>query len=318
MCFYFQRMSASNSQVGQNPAESSILNNEHQSDIDRSLSREIVTTTRAITTDQSAPIQFNPTDMIVNVQQEEQQQQHNRSPRQNAPGQEHNYQQTQQQQNRQEQHLRLQQQARNLQNQLRQIQQQRESLRQEAQRERRRRQRQRQRERFQQWLQSQNLTYEQWQERQNREHLEQQQRQTEQQNRQERQGRTQTQYIQQRPPGFDADMDEILQERLLEQYQLEQMTPQERQVISEQNHLNELQEGPPPRLTAMPMQDLEQYMMNQQDQIWTDEFEQTINIDELETSDRLMHHYRNEEQLIQKEQWEEIPFLYQQLHEPIQ
>ena len=68
----------------------------------------------------------------------------------------------------------------------------------------------------------------------------------------------------------------------------------------------------------MSMQDLEQYIINQQEQLWTDEFEQTINIDEWETSNRLMYHYRNEEQLIQKEQWEEIEFLHQQLHEPIQ
>ncbi len=48
-----------------------------------------------------------------------------------------------------------------------------------------------------------------------------------------------------------------------------------------------------------------------------DELEQTMNIDEIEKWDRLEQHYRNEEQLIQKKQWQEIEFLYQQLQQPI-
>ncbi len=47
--------------------------------------------------------------------------------------------------------------------------------------------------------------------------------------------------------------------------------------------------------------------------IYKDELEQTKNIDKMEQWDRLEQHYRNEEQLIQKKQWEEILFLYQQL-----
>jgi hypothetical protein len=84
------------------------------------------------------------------------------------------------------------------------------------------------------------------------------------------------------------------------------MTPQERQEILEQEYLNELQHG-------MPMDDLERYATYQDEQLCKDELEQTMNIDRIQQWDKLEQHYRNEEQLIQKKQWEEIVFLYQQL-----
>ena len=126
MCFYFQRMSANNSQARQNPAKSLILNNEHQSNTDLLLSMEIATTRTTatiMTTDHpTSSIELNPINMLVNVQQ---QQHHNVSPRRNSRPEEHPHQQqTQQQPNRQEQQLRLQQRQRDLQHELQRIQQQ--------------------------------------------------------------------------------------------------------------------------------------------------------------------------------------------------
>ncbi len=42
-----------------------------------------------------------------------------------------------------------------------------------------------------------------------------------------------------------------------------------------------------------------------------------MNIDQTQQWDKLEQHYRNEEQFIQNEQWEEIVFLYQQLQQPL-
>jgi hypothetical protein len=158
-------------------------------------------------------------------------------------------------------------------------------------------------------LESQNLTHEQWLERQNQRYTQslarhynrEQERYREQQEEWELE-----QYLRRRSPGFDEGIDEIFQERQLENYHLERMTPQERQEIWDQEYLNELQHG-------IPMNDLERYATYQDEQLYKDELEQTMNIDQMQQWDKLKQHYRNEEQLIQKEQLEEIVFLYQQL-----
>jgi hypothetical protein len=90
------------------------------------------------------------------------------------------------------------------------------------------------------------------------------------------------------------------------------MTPQERQAIWEQEQLNELEGNPASRPYGIPIYDFERYATFKAEQLHNDELEQTMNIDEMEKWDRLEQHYRNEEQLIQKKQWEEIAFLYQQ------
>ncbi len=112
-------------------------------------------------------------------------------------------------------------------------------------------------------------------------------------------------------------MDEVLQERELEQYHLERLPPEEQQDIWDQEYLNELQGNPAPRPYGMPMDDLERYATDHAEQLRRDEFEQTKNIDEMHTWDRLeqyhrnqQQHYRNEQQLIQKQ------FLCQQLQQP--
>jgi len=99
-------MSGNISQIGQCPSESSILNREHQSDIDQLLSMETVATTPqpppppTTTTNQSSSssIQLNPTDMVANVQQH-----NNETPRQNARQGEQPYQHQQQLQQQQQQ-----------------------------------------------------------------------------------------------------------------------------------------------------------------------------------------------------------------------
>ncbi len=138
-------MIANHSQAGQTPSELSIPGNEHQSNIDRLLSTEIVITTP--TTDQSSSsIQLNPTNMIANIQQH-----NNVSTIPNSrPGEQYHHQQqasqpTQQQQNRQEQQRRLQQQQQRLQQEQRRIQQEQRRLQLEQQRLRQETQRERQR-----------------------------------------------------------------------------------------------------------------------------------------------------------------------------
>ncbi len=158
-------------------------------------------------------------------------------------------------------------------------------------------------------MESQNLTHEQWLERQNQRYaqsLERHYNREQERWREEYEEWQHEQYLQQRSPGFDEGSDEIFQQRQLDQYHLERMTPQERQEIWEQEYLNELQHG-------IPMDEFERYATDKDEQLWKDELEQTMNIDQMQQWDELQRHNRNQEQLIQKEQWEEIAFLHQQL-----
>ena len=178
-----------------------------------------------------------------------------------------------------------------------------------------------QQQRFQEWLESQNLTYEQWVEHQNQQRaqqLEQQNRREAERYRQQREEWEHEQCLLRRSPGFEEGIDEILQERQLDQYLLEIMSPRERQAICEQEQLNELQGNPTPQPHGLPMDDLEQYATHQGEQLlWKDLLERIRSIDDMEQWDEHEQQYQNEEQLIQKEQWEEIVFLHQQLQQPI-
>jgi hypothetical protein len=64
-------------------------------------------------------------------------------------------------------------------------------------------------------------------------------------------------YLERRSPTFNEMTDEIFQERQLEDYIFEQMTPQERQEIWEQQQLNELHENPAPQPYGLPLDDLQ-------------------------------------------------------------
>lgn len=64
-------------------------------------------------------------------------------------------------------------------------------------------------------------------------------------------------YIERRSPTFDEMADEILHERELEEYSLERMTPQARQEIWEQQHMNELNGNPAPQAHGFPLDNLQ-------------------------------------------------------------
>jgi len=109
-------------------------------------------------------------------------------------------------------------------------------------------------------------------------------------------------------------MDETLDERQLDAYYLERMTPQERQEIWEQEHLNELQGNPAPRQHGLPLDDLERYanfLVHQQRQ---DEHDQAMLVYDMQNSDYQPECIRNDKLLMQKEEWEDIAFRLQQLH----
>ena len=111
-------------------------------------------------------------------------------------------------------------------------------------------------------------------------------------------------------------MDEILQERHLDVYYLERMTPQERQEIWEQEHLNELQGNPAPRAHGLPLDDIERYAKFLQDKLRWDEHDQAMRVYDMQNDDYMQECIRNQELLMQKEKWEDIAFrLQQQLQE---
>lgn len=330
--FYFGRMSGNNSQIGQCPSDSLMPNLTPRFNIDQLLSMEIVTTTTTTTnqslTSSSTPIPLNQADMSVDIQQQpnNEDQTQNPPPEEQPDRQQQAFQQIAEQQNRQEQQQRLQQRRQYLELELRRVQQQQQSLRQQTQRARRHRQRTRRQQRFDEWLESQNLTHEQWEDRRNQERArwleEGRNREAERRDReaeryrQEREEREHSYYLQLRSPGFDENLDEIFQERQLEQYQLERKSTQERRAVWQQEHLSELQGYSKSSPYEMIWDDLRRYALYLEEQLWNDEDEQTINIEEMHQSDRLEQNNRNEEQLIQKEQWEEIQFLHQQLQQP--
>jgi len=94
------------------------------------------------------------------------------------------------------------------------------------------------------------------------------------------------------------------------------MNPQERQQTWEQQHLNDLQGIPSPRYYAAPVDELQRYATLQEQQLWTDQHEQTMQIYEMESWDRIQHYERNNEDLTQLEhleQEEDVAFRVQQL-----
>jgi hypothetical protein len=275
-------MNTNNSQPGHFPSESSFIkNNEDQSNIDQLLSIEILTTSQP-SSSSSSSIQFNPTDMITDIQQ------HNNVPtRQHARRGQQNQQEFQQRQEQQRQQREEQRRLREEQQRLQQEQQQ-------QQRERQRRRRERNQRRYEQW---QDRIYQREQERYRREQEEQEH----------------DRYLQQRSPTFDELMDEILEERQLETYDLERMTPQERQEIWEQEHLNELQGNPARRAYELPLDNIERYAKFLQDQRWWDEHEQAMRVYDMQNNAYTEECRRNDELLMQKQEWEDVAFRLQQL-----
>ena len=120
-------------------------------------------------------------------------------------------------------------------------------------------------------------------------------------------------YLEQRSPTFNEMTDEIFEERQLEDYDFERMNPQERKEIWEQQQLNELEGNPTPQAHELPSDNSQQYASFVQEQLRSDQHEQTKQIDDMQDNDDAEEHTRNEELLMQKEQWEDIAFRHQQL-----
>ena len=85
-------------------------------------------------------------------------------------------------------------------------------------------------------------------------------------------------------------------------------------VLWEQEHLNELQGNPAPRQYGLPLDDLERYANFLQHQQRRDEHDQAMRVYDMQNSDYQQECKRNEELLMQKEEWEDIAFRLQQLH----
>ncbi len=207
--------------------------------------------------------------------------------------------------------------------------------RQEQQQERQRQQRE---QRLRRW-QRRDQRYERWLENQYQRYREQDQREQEEQEH--------YRYLQQRSPNFDENMDEILQERELDAYYLERMTPEERQERWLHERLNEMG-----RISALEQQELMKDEIEQLHQInefetfqkeklkymktWTewdqeqlreieripipdlddpiyDQIEQLQQIDAIEKWQEEEQQQRSQEELQQLKQWEHIAFLVQQL-----
>ncbi len=108
---------------------------------------------------------------------------------------------------------------------------------------------------------------------------------------------------------MEEPMDDDYNESLLDAYDYEKMNPQERQEAWEQQHLNELQGIFSRPYYGVPLDNLQRFAIQQEEQLWLDEHEQTMRIYDMESWDRIQQYQRNTEELIQKEQWEEIAFL---------
>ena len=124
-------------------------------------------------------------------------------------------------------------------------------------------------------------------------------------------------YLQRRSPTYDEFADEILTERELEEYYFNRMTPQERHQIWEQEHLNQLQGNPEPRVYGLPLDSTQQYANFLQEQQRADEHDQAMRVYDMQNTDYAEEYRKNGELLMQKEQWEEIAFRHQQLQQDI-
>ena len=119
-------------------------------------------------------------------------------------------------------------------------------------------------------------------------------------------------YLEQRSPTFNEMTDEILEERQLEDYDLERMNPQERQEIWEQEQLNELEGNPAPQAHGLPLDNVQKYANFLQKQLRLDQHQQTMLVYDMQNNDYAEGCRRNDELLMQKEQWEDIAFRQQQ------
>ncbi|CAF1067353.1 unnamed protein product [Didymodactylos carnosus] len=86
----------------------------------------------------------------------------------------------------------------------------------------------------------------------------------------------------------------------------------ERQTIWEQEHLNELQGNPALRPHGLQIDDTERYAEFLQDQLWQDQQDQVMAVNDMGNYDFVQECRRNEELLMQKEEWKDTAFRLQQ------
>lgn len=107
-------------------------------------------------------------------------------------------------------------------------------------------------------------------------------------------------------------MDHVYNESLLESYYYEQMNPQERQELSEQEHLRQMQGLREPIFFTGQFGDLERYALSLDHQLQQDQREQIMLIYDMQYQEYMQQCQGNEELLADKEEWEDIAFRLQQ------
>ena len=107
-------------------------------------------------------------------------------------------------------------------------------------------------------------------------------------------------------------MDDMYNEPLIEIYNYETMNPQARQEAWDQEHLQEIQGLAEPQYFAVQPNSLESYALAQESQLQRDRHEQDMRIYEMQIEDYAQQCQRNYEQLMDKEEWEDIAFRLEQ------
>lgn len=110
------------------------------------------------------------------------------------------------------------------------------------------------------------------------------------------------------PDPMEEPMDGMYNEQLIEVYNYETMNPQARQETWDQEHLQEMQGRSEPQHLATETNSLESYALARESQLQHDENEQDMRIYEMLKEEYSQQDQRNNEQLMDKEEWEDIAF----------
>ena len=76
--------------------------------------------------------------------------------------------------------------------------------------------------------------------------------------------------------------------------------------------MNELQENPTTRAHGLPLDNIKRYANILQVQLWCNQHDQAMGVYEMQNDDHTQECIRNQELLLQKEEWEDIAFRLQQ------
>ena len=77
--------------------------------------------------------------------------------------------------------------------------------------------------------------------------------------------------------------------------------------------MHELQANPAPREHGSPLDNIERYAKFLQHQLYWDKHDQTMRVYDMQNNDYAQECRRNQELLMQKEEWEDMAFRLQQL-----